>query len=229
MTHRTAALGIFSRRERWGLSLRGALILCILGVVGSAGASHFLLPFLAVTSKAPARILVMEGWLHPDVVEVAAREFRTGGYELLVTTGGPFPGGRGIPGDANTWADSGAYWLRTAGIDRSLIISVPTHVVSRDRTFESAVALSKWLKDTSPNYSAINVITQGAHARRTRLLFQKAVDDKISVGIIAIPNPDFDSAQWWRYSEGVREVLGETIAYLYARLIFRVPPRVRGR
>src|SRR4051794_16995119 len=79
MTEPKAALGLFSRRERWGLSRRGVLTVFTVCVLGTGGASSFLLPFLAVTSKTPARILVMEGWLHPDVVEVAAREFRTGG------------------------------------------------------------------------------------------------------------------------------------------------------
>ena len=53
-----------------------------------------------------------------------------------------------------------------------------------------------------------------------RLLFQKALGDGIKVGIIAVPNPDYDPKYWWRYSDGVREVIGESIAYIYARLFF---------
>ena len=44
------------------------------------------------------------------------------------------------------------------------------------------------------------------------------------IGIIAIPDPDYDARHWWRYSEGVREILGESIAYLYAAWFFRPPP-----
>jgi hypothetical protein len=67
---------------------------------------------------------------------------------------------------------------------------------------------------------SINIVTEGAHARRTRLLFEKAFRGEVSVGIIAVPNPDYDGAHWWRYSDGVREVVGEAIAYIYARLFF---------
>jgi hypothetical protein len=66
----------------------------------------------------------------------------------------------------------------------------------------------------------INVLTEEAHARRTRLLFQKAFGDEVKVGIISVPSPDYDSKHWWRYSEGVREVIGEGIAYIYARFLF---------
>jgi hypothetical protein len=44
------------------------------------------------------------------------------------------------------------------------------------------------------------------------------------VGIIAVANPDYNPTQWWRYSDGVREVIGESIAYIYAKFFF-YPPR----
>jgi hypothetical protein len=71
---------------------------------------------------------------------------------------------------------------------------------------------------------SINVMTADVHARRTSLLFHEAFGDGVTVGIIAVPNPDYDSRRWWRYSEGVREVIGESIAYGYARFLF-APPR----
>lgn len=67
---------------------------------------------------------------------------------------------------------------------------------------------------------SINVVTEGVHARRTRLLFQEAFGNRVQVGIIAVPNPDYASGRWWLYSEGVRDVIGEGIAYVYARLLF---------
>ena len=33
-------------------------------------------------------------------------------------------------------------------------------------------------------------------------------------------NNEYDPKRWWCYSEGVREILGETIAYVYARFFF---------
>jgi uncharacterized SAM-binding protein YcdF (DUF218 family) len=63
-------------------------------------------------------------------------------------------------------------------------------------------------------------VTEDLHARRTRLLFRKALGDDVSVGIISVPNPDYDSRHWWRYSAGVKDVVSEAASYLYAKLLF---------
>ena len=52
------------------------------------------------------------------------------------------------------------------------------------------------------------------------LLYQKALGKNVTVGIIAVSNPDYDPKDWWRYSDGVREVIGESLAYIYARFFF---------
>ena len=65
---------------------------------------------------------------------------------------------------------------------------------------------------------ALNVATVGAHARRSKLLFEKAFGPTTRVGVVALEDPEYDPMHWWRTSEGVREVLGESIAYVYARL-----------
>ena len=44
------------------------------------------------------------------------------------------------------------------------------------------------------------------------------------LGVIAVPDPDYDARHWWRYSEGVKDVISEGAAYLYAK--FSLPTRV---
>ncbi|MGZ5507333.1 MAG: hypothetical protein ACXWKH_13220, partial [Limisphaerales bacterium] len=51
-------------------------------------------------------------------------------------------------------------------------------------------------------------------------LVREAFGNDVKVGIISVPSPDYDADHWWRYSEGVREVLDETIAYIYAKFFF---------
>ena len=97
---------------------------------------------------------------------------------------------------------------------------VPSHVSGRDRTYSSAIALRNWFRAHQITVQGINVLTEDAHARRTRLLFQEAFGHDVTVGIISIQNPDYNPKRWWRYSEGVRDVLGESIAYIYARFLF---------
>jgi hypothetical protein len=42
-------------------------------------------------------------------------------------------------------------------------------------------------------------------------------------------NPDYNPKQWWRYSDGVREDIGESIAYIYAKSFLSVRVAVRQR
>src|SRR5437868_14466756 len=99
---------------------------------------------------------------------------------------------------------------------------VPSHVNGRERTYSTAIALRDWFRDNTPVHT-INLVTEGAHARRTRLLYQKAVGRNVTVAIIAVSNADYNPKQWWRYSDGVREVIGESIAYIYAKFFFIRP------
>jgi uncharacterized SAM-binding protein YcdF (DUF218 family) len=90
----------------------------------------------------------------------------------------------------------------------------------QDRTFHSALNVRRWLDSQGIGAARIDVLTLGAHARRSRLMFAAALGPRVQVGVIAVPDPRFDLAHWWRTSEGVRSVIGETIAYVYARLFF---------
>jgi uncharacterized SAM-binding protein YcdF (DUF218 family) len=92
--------------------------------------------------------------------------------------------------------------------------------MSRDRTYSSAIALRDWFREHNMSVHGINVVTEDVHARRTRLLFQEALGPGVEVGIISVPNPDYDASHWWRFSEGVREVMSEGIAYIYAKFFF---------
>jgi uncharacterized SAM-binding protein YcdF (DUF218 family) len=106
------------------------------------------------------------------------------------------------------------------GIHEEFLQRVPRRTMDRDRTYSSAVELRNWFREHNLSVQSINVVTEGVHARRTRLLFQEAFGNSVAVGVIAIPNPDYEARHWWRYSEGVREVIGEIVAYIYARFFY---------
>ena len=212
--------GLLTRRERWGLTRRGRLVaglvivaagfLCLLGI-------H---PFLAVTRRVDARVLVVEGWVNPYAIDAAVKEFEAGHYEKIYTSGGPVAGNGGYINDYYTSASVGAQRLVSAGIPASLVQMVPSHVSGRDRTYSSALALREYFRTNGVAVKSFNVLTEDVHARRTRLLFQEAFGRETTIGIIAVPDPDYDAKHWWRYSEGVREILGESIAYIYAKFLF---------
>jgi hypothetical protein len=110
--------------------------------------------------------------------------------------------------------------LVAAGVPGAAIVEAMGAPVHQDRTYHSAVNVRRWLESQGITSSSVDVITLGPHARRSRLLFEAALGPDVTVGVYAVPDPRYDLAHWWRSSEGVRSVLGETIAYVYARLFF---------
>jgi uncharacterized SAM-binding protein YcdF (DUF218 family) len=212
--------GLFVRKERWGLSWRGwlAFVLFILLVGGFVLFEIY--PFLAVTHRVDSRVLVVEGWIHEYAIIDAVHEFKDGHYQQVYATGGPVEGLPAYVNDSQTSASVGAEFLKQDGIPEQFVQMVPSHVMARDRTYSSAIALRDWFRKSNMHIQSINIVTEDAHARRTRLLFQEALGKNVQVGIIAVPNPSYDASHWWRYSEGVRNIIGEGLAYIYAKFLF---------
>ncbi len=220
--HARALWGLVNRRERWGLAGRGWLVLglALAGVtIGLCLGAH---RFLALTRPVQGDVLVVEGWVPNYALEVAIDEFKRGSYEVLLTTGCQIVNGVNLESGDNQ-ADYAAARLRWLGFDPSLIQSVPAPGVYRDRTYRSAVALRERFEKTHTPVKAVNVLTVGTHARRTWMLYRKAFGPGVKIGVISVPDREYEAARWWRYSEGVKEVLNESLSCLYTWLFFRAP------
>jgi len=211
---------LFIRKERWGLSWRGRLLLAAVVLLGGVLFLRGVHPFLAVTQREQTKILVVEGWINHYGIDGALQEFKTGNYGQVFTTGGPLEGMGASTSIYNTEAYQSAGLLKKAGMPADLVQSVPAVFVGKDRTYNSAVAFRNWLQEHNLQGQSFNVLTEDAHARRTWLLFREAFGKSVRIGIISVPNPDYDARHWWRTSEGVREVLDEGIAYVYAKFFF---------
>jgi uncharacterized SAM-binding protein YcdF (DUF218 family) len=212
--------GILTRKERWGLSWHGWLIVISVGLGAASLVFLNIRPFLAVTHPVNTNILVVEGATQRYAIRGAAEEFKNGSYQRVFTTGGPWVGEGGYTNDYNTSASVAAESLEKFGVPDYLIQMVPSRVSARERTYSSAVALREWFRDHNLPIHSFNVVTEGSHARRTQLLYKEAFGKNAGIGIIAVSNPDYDPKDWWRYSDGVREVIGESIAYIYAKFFF---------
>jgi uncharacterized SAM-binding protein YcdF (DUF218 family) len=215
-----AMWGMFDRKERWSLSWRGRLIVASALLLVGAFVLRGVYPFLAITHRVNANILVVEGWIHEYAIRAAVKEFQSNHYQRVFTTGGPVGGNGGYINDFYTSASVGADLLKKCGLPEERLQMVPSRVMDRDRTYGSAVALRNWLRDHNMAVSSIDVVTEDLHARRTRLLFQKAFGKDVQIGIVAVPNVDYPANRWWQYSQGLKDVVSEFAAYLYARLLF---------
>lgn len=218
--------GFFQRRECVVPTWQGWLLIAfvVLGlIVFAAKEIH---PFLAMNAMShdldADTALVVEGWLPDYALDEVVTEFRRSRYRKLYVTGGPME--RGIHlSEFGTYADLGAEILIRKGLATSVVQAVPSTEAGKDRTYNSAVVLHAWLRRHGVSPSTFHVISLGAHARRTRLLFEKAMGEGAIVDITSVRNIHYDPTRWWLSSEGVRTVVDETFAYLYARLLFRPP------
>jgi hypothetical protein len=136
--------------------------------------------------------------------------------------GGPLEQGSPLA-EYQNYAELGLVMLQRLGLGSGSIQAVPTGHVQKDRTYAEAVTLRNWLQQHGGIPAKINLISIGAHSRRSRLLFEKAFGSGTRVGIIAVPDRDYDPGHWWQSSQGVRSVVDEVIAYGYARLLFTAP------
>ena len=199
---------------------RGWLVLAVLFgaviYVGIRGAY----PFLAVNDPKPGGVLVVEGWAADYALEAAVADFKQYSYEKVYVTGGPIESGAPLS-KYKTFAELGTATLLALGMSTNVVQPVPAPDVIRDRTYACAVALKRWVDEHGMQLTRINLVTVGAHARRSRLLFQKGFGKDIPIGVVAIAEPNYDPRHWWRSSQGFRIVTDEAIAYFYARFLFR--------
>ncbi|MBD0264402.1 MAG: YdcF family protein [Tolypothrix sp. Co-bin9] len=209
---------LIKRQEMWTLTAQGWVIaIALIASVIFFNISH-LYPFLAVTSPIKADVLVVEGWVTDYGLEQAFTEFKSGSYRQIFTTGGPVEKGFYLA-EYNNFAAIAAATLKKLGVQPEKVTVVPTPDVIKDRTHASAIALRQWLANSNLPINSMNLLTSDAHARRSWLIFQQVLAPKIKVGIIAAKPVNYNPNKWWTSSEGVRTVISETIAYIYALFV----------
>jgi hypothetical protein len=222
MPQEKMAWGLFRRRHIILPTWRGWVSIFILVLACGFLIFRNAYPFLATTDSRPGGYLVIEGWAPDYASQQAIEEFKQHPYLKLFTTGGPVEKGAPLA-EYKTLAEMEFFTLAKLGADTNTLQAAPAPLVRQDRTYASAVALKKWLKDHNLTATNVNLVTIGPHARRSRLMFQKAFGPDTSVGIIAIVPFEYNRSDWWRSSPGVRGVTSEFFAYLYAKLLFHPP------
>ncbi len=215
-------LKLFHQRTLWVPTGPGcALIFSTLLLFGWFCFSH-LHGFLALRAPVPSDVLVVEGWASDDVLKQSIQEFHQNRYQCVVTVGVPVDHGSYLL-EYKTFAEIAARSLKKMGLPENVVFAAPGYQVMTDRTYQSGLALKQWLQKNRPQTASINIISGGAHARRTRLLFEKALGPQIKVGILSKDSEDYNGDNWYLRSAGVRDVLSEFIAYGYARFLFHPP------
>lgn len=201
------------------LTLQGWLIFLTACTISIFFIINKIYPFLAVTSASKsADVLVVEGWISDYALKKAADEFNCGSYSQILTIGATVDQGFYLA-EYNNFAEISAATLQKMGIPKEKLVAIPVSNVTKNRTIASAIALQQYIKDQNLPIKSINLLTSDAHARRSWLIFKNIFSPTIQVGIIAINPSTYNSHKWWTSSEGVRVVISEAIAYLYALFV----------
>ena len=207
------------RRTVWLPTFWGWMALLLAGAVAAIGLARSIYPFLALTEPVGASVLVVEGWLGQKELDGAIEVFRAGGYERIVTTGGPLHSWPESPSDS-TYAHRAADYLRRHGLGAVPITAAPSPLTHQDRTYTSALMVRAWAQRSGIELKKIDVVSHGPHARRSRLLYEAAFGPPVQIGIFAIRPEDYDEAHWWRSSTGAREVAQQAMGLIWIKLFF---------
>jgi Ca-dependent carbohydrate-binding module xylan-binding len=116
-------------------------------------------------------------------------------------------------------ADEKAAMLIKKGIPDSLIFAVGSFRKIKSKTYTSGLDVNTWLIQ-NPEYhvQSINILTLGCHARRSYLSYRKAIQNKsIRIGVISLYDPNISKKNWWKTRKGIKEIIYETIGYLYVQ------------
>lgn len=201
----------------WILTAQGWIVALLTLVAFIIFTMTHLHSFLAVNNPLKADILVVEGWLPDYALKEAIAEFKNGSYSKLITTGTPLSKGYYLA-EYKNFAELSFATLIALGFDQEKLVAVPAPDVIKHRTQASAVAIQQWLSKSDLKVESLNLFSFAAHSRRSWLIFKQALAP-IRVGVIAAQPLDYDPKSWWTSSEGVRFVISEAIAYIYARFI----------
>ncbi len=173
-------------------------------------------PFLAYENPIDSDVFIIEGWVPDYVLDRGLIPFEGCHSRLLITTGGPLEVGAELAA-YKTDAQLTAARLLKMGFREEQIVAVPSQTVDRDRTYAAAQAVRQWL-EANPGVKRANLVTKGAHTRRSFIIFKAVLPATFELGALAVPPRDYNPKRWWASSEGFRVVVSEGIAYAYARL-----------
>lgn len=106
-----------------------------------------------------------------------------------------------------TYAHAAAAELIAAGVPAERVQPIPTWGRPNSRSWGNASTFGAFAQ--AQRYNAVDLITLGVHARRSRGLFRRGCGPDIAVGAIAIDDPRCPAEGWWQQWRGWFYVLKE--------------------
>jgi hypothetical protein len=204
-----------------GCALAALVLLAAVAAVRTALPS--LHAFLAPQAPVGRGLLVVEGWVGRDTIAGAARIFAEGRYEKVLTTGAPIESlWPDMPYESQ--AELAAFAMALEGVPADRVFAVPTPASAQDRTFLSAVMVREFLRERGLVPEALDVVSEGTHARRSWRLYRVAFGADVEIGVIATPPRSYEADRWWQTTAGAKSVLTEAIGLAWVTCCFDPGP-----
>jgi uncharacterized SAM-binding protein YcdF (DUF218 family) len=213
---------LINKKERWGFTWTGRFVVLIIFLSLVCLYALTIYPFLAQNDPVDAKIMVVEGFIPDYALEETIHLFNKRNDSLMIITGKVRIKGSQLDQYENDGYYSAATLIKYGFDENKIKVISLEKDIKKDRTYSSAVALKEWLRQNNTKVTAFNLVTISCHARRSKMMFSKAFDDEVKIGVIAIENQLYDPKRWWRSSSGFREVTEETITWIYGALFFIV-------
>lgn len=214
---------LLRRRHVWLPTVWGWLVLLLVCAVAGLVAVLNVYSFLSPQRPVGGRLLVVEGWLQAAELDQALRVYQAGHYEQVVTTGGPIEDGSAHE-SAASYAEQSRDYLVRQGLDPNAVVAVPAPTSEHERSYLNAVMVREWAAQSGVSVDAFDLFSAGAHTRRSWMLHAKAFGPRVKVGILAATPGNYDPQHWWRSSAGAKDVITESIAWLWTELFFHPGP-----
>ena len=189
---------------------------CFILLVLMAWGAGRLVSFLDYNHPVDADILIVEGWLDSVYMKTVMTEFNTKGYSHLFVVGECDPSEQKKYGMCVT--ERSAQVLQQLGIEPSKITVVTVRPTVFHKTWSYALALRNYLDENNYKAKSANILSLWVHARKSFIIFQKALGPDIRVGAISAKHCRFSSEHWWLSMKGIYAVVKNGVAYLDALL-----------
>ncbi len=209
--------GLVRRRQLPVPTWKGFLLIAVIGGLGLWWFLENAYDFLAIDNRlTKADVVIVEGWVPDVAIQQAADELAAGRCEWICTAGVDLDRGDAMGGGAKDWANFAANSLRARGVPDEKLIIAPGGANVRQRTYAGFQAAKKKLEETFGDKAiTINLISEGAHARRSWVVARKILGERYEFGMIPVEPSAFDPEIWWKSSSGVKHMLMEGIGFFY--------------
>jgi hypothetical protein len=216
-------MALIQRRACTIPTWRGWLLLGATGLAAIAATAMALYPFLAPRDAGGGAIWAVEGWMSDSSLRQLAADPDLRDATAVFVIGGELDKGSVLLGH-QTHARAGALALVKLGLDPRRVYVVNSPEVPRDRTLTLMLALRACLQRHASSGGDLMLASPGPHARRSRMVLARVLADVWRVRVRAVDVTSYEAGEWWRTSQGFRDVIGELLAYLHAVALVH-PPR----